>query len=161
MLRVQLMDDETWDMRFRLLGVELMQAPLFGLAVLQLGLLLYVPRFSASSPLFDSLFTRRRTTAGPPSRRHQPLGRDETLVVNGLEGGDGGDGDGVDEESGDAEREEDGEDELQDGGVEGGEEEIATPLPDDLPTLLTRAGSVGGVPSPIVFFEAQALREMS
>jgi hypothetical protein len=164
MMRVQLMDDETWDLRFRLLGVELMQAPLFGLAVLQLGLLLYAPRFSASSRLFDSLFTRRRNA--PPSR-HQPLpstGRrrgGEALAVNGLEGGDvdvdvdGGNGDV--ERDGEGGENEDGEDDRD--GME--EDQGGVPLPEDLPALLTRAGSVGGVPSPMVFFEAQALEEMA
>ncbi len=78
MWRVVLLNDQTWDLRFRLIGVELMQAPLFGLALLQLGLLLYLPRFSASSALFDLLFTRRRRTCGagaPSSSSSSPSAR--------------------------------------------------------------------------------------
>jgi hypothetical protein len=176
MWRVVLLNDQTWDLRFRLIGVELMQAPLFGLALLQLGLLLYLPRFSASSALFDLLFTRRRRTSGAgaplssssssPSARHahrslptrEEFGEDNDgseLVVDRFVADQADEEDDNDNENGTrgGEGEEDDDEE---------EEDKVEPVPvDDLPALLARAASqVGRVASPIVFFEEQALREM-
>lgn len=176
MWRVVLLNDQTWDLRFRLIGVELMQAPLFGLALLQLGLLLYLPRFSASSALFDLLFTRRRRTCGAgaqssssssPSARHA-----HRALPTREEFGEDNDG-SVDRFVADqaADDEEDDDDNENENGTRGGEgedddddeeEDKVEPVPvDDLPALLARAASqVGRVASPIVFFEERALREM-
>lgn len=175
MWRVVLLNDQTWDLRFRLIGVELMQAPLFGLALLQLGLLLYLPRFSASSALFDLLFTRRRRTcgAGAPSsssslsssssarHAHRSLPTQEEfaednngseLVVDRF----------VADQAADDDDDNDNENENGTRGEEDDEEDEIESVPvDDLPALLARAASqVGRVASPIVFFEAQALQEM-
>jgi hypothetical protein len=161
MWRVVLLNDQTWDMRFRLIGVELMQAPLFGLALLQLGLLLYLPRFSASSNLFDLLFTRRRTAAydriGTPSAI---ASRHTHHSLSTQDDGDDANGDGEEESS----RGHEGEDEDEENvdGIDGewdasSGQSVAS---DDLAGLLARASQVGSVSSPIAFFQAQALREM-
>ncbi|ELR12463.1 MBOAT family protein [Acanthamoeba castellanii str. Neff] len=161
MWRVVLLNDQTWDLRFRLIGVELMQAPLFGLALLQLGLLLYLPRFSASSALFDLLFTRRRRTCGAARHAHRSLPTQEEfaednngseLVVDRF----------VADQAADDDDDNDNENENGTRGEEDDEEDEIESVPvDDLPALLARAASqVGRVASPIVFFEAQALQEM-
>lgn len=133
MLQVQLLDGTTWDLRFRMFGVELMQETLLVLVTCQLVLLLCMPRFSSSSDLFDKLFTRGRS-----SIQHQPLSTlstGETIALEDLPMN------GHNEEN---------EEESEEG-------ELGSELPSDLSSLLSRAAKVASTTSPLVFFEAEEM----
>lgn len=145
MWRVGLLDGETWDMRFRLLGVELMQEPLLVLVTIKLLLLMWTPRFSSSTALFDRLFTRRTGGAIMTDSRHRPLSvlsSEETTAFGSFV------------EEPDTEHSNTGDEGFEE------EEEVKesdSGLTDDLPSLFVRASHVGEVASPLAFFQAQEM----
>jgi len=148
---VLLLSDQTWDMRFRLIGVELMQAPLLVISVVQLGLLLFSPHFSPSSALFDGLWTRKGSKRLPTAGQIQSEQEEEEEE------------DGLDKACAQirqVEEEEEEEEDRMKAGWSVQELEMEAEhesKPDDLQTLFALAKEMDGVESPILFFEAQVL----
>jgi len=148
---VLLLSDQTWDMRFRLIGVELMQAPLLVISVVQLGLLLFSPHFSPSSALFDGLWIRKGSKRLPTAGQIQSEQEEEEEE------------DGLDKACAQirqVEEEEEEEEDRMKAGWSVQELEMEAEhesKPDDLQTLFALAKEMDGVESPILFFEAQVL----